>query len=77
MTRGNPVDIVGAGPDATIIVSSVAAVGVAINEPTSTMSQLQVKPTSPTNYAAIQLDGTIDDVKVRGTPGSSLTQGVG
>lgn len=63
---GNPVDIVGAGSDATVITSTVNGTGLTINEPTSTMSQLAVHATNTSGYTAISLGGTLDHVKVTG-----------
>jgi PKD domain len=64
-SAGNPVDIVGAGMDSTVITSQAAWGNVlVINEPSSTVSQLEVRVPGSDNFRAIVLNGTIDHVKV-------------
>jgi hypothetical protein len=73
---GNPVDIVGAGESNTVITASTSGEAVTIAEPTSTMSQLEVRSTNTVGHTGIGLSGTIDHVRVTGVASSSGEIGV-
>jgi hypothetical protein len=73
---GNPVDIVGAGEGDTVITFSTPGMALSIEEPTSTMSQLEVRSTNTLGHTGIGLSGTIDHVRVTGVAASGGEAGV-